>query len=255
MRSDELILPARANDRSADGHAGDGTVALVANVLVEVVATVVVSTARGARPLVRAVSPVAGVVLRPPWIDRRFWPDTQLRRHSERGRARGLAVQRSAAQLGSVGIPALVNAVLDQIDLTRLVLERVDLDAVVASVDIERIVATLDIDAIAARLDLDAVAARLDVGAVVDRVDIDAVAARVDVAAVVDRVDVVGIARYVLEALDVAGIVRESTGVLASETVSGVRMRAVDADERVGRIIGRLLGRSGGQGLPTVEPQ
>jgi len=29
----------------------------------------------------------------------------------------------------------------------------------------------------------------------------------------------------------------------------------VDADERVGRIIGRLLGRSGGQGLPTVEPQ
>jgi len=268
VRSDELVLPARATDRSADGHAGDGTVALVANVLVEVVATVAVSTARGARPLVRAVSPiagpVAGVVLRPPWIDRRFWPETQLRRYAERGRARGMAVQRSAAQLGSAGIPALVNAVLDQIDLTRLVLERVDLDAVVASVDIERIVATLDIDAIAARLDLDAVAARIDVGAVVDRVDIpaivdrvdiDAVAARVDVAAVVDRVDVLGIARYVVEALDVAGIVRESTGVLASETVSGVRMRAVDADERVGRIIGRLLGRSGGQGLPTVEPQ
>ena len=71
----------------------------------------------------------------------------------------------------------------------------------------------------------------------------------------VDRVDVLGIARYVVEALDVAGIVRESTGVLACETVSGVRMRAVDADEGVGRIIGRLLGRSGGQGLPTVEPQ
>ena len=125
MRSDELVLPARATDRSADGHAGDGTVALVANVLVEVVATVVVSTARGARPLVRAVSPiagpVAGVVLRPPWIDRRFWPETQLRRYAERGRARGMAVQRSAAQLGSAGIPALVNAVLDQIDLTRLV--------------------------------------------------------------------------------------------------------------------------------------
>jgi hypothetical protein len=259
VRSDELVLRARTDDVTAG---------MVANVVVEVVASVVVRTARGAGPLVRAVSPVArpvaGIVLRPPWIDRRFWPETQLHRYAERGRARTQAVQRSAAELGRTGIPALVNAVLDQLDLTRLVRERVDLDEVVASVDIDRIVKTVDIDAIAARLDLDAVAARLDVDAVakridveaiVGRVDVDSIAGRVDVAAVVDRVDILGIARYVVDALDVAGIVRESTGVLASETVSGVRMRAVDADERVGRIIGRLLGRPGGQGFPSAEPQ
>jgi hypothetical protein len=259
VRNDELVLAERDDARSAP---------FVAAVLVEVVASAVVTTVRGTRPLVRAVStvtgPVTGLLLRPPLIDRRFWPETQLHRYAERGRARSVAVQRSAAELGRMGIPALVNAVLDQIDLTRLVRERVDLDEVVASVDINRIVETVDINRIVETVDInrivetvdiDAIAARLDLDAVAARLDVDSVAARVDVSAVVDRVDILGIARYVVDALDVAGIVRESTGVLASETVSGVRMRAVDADERVGRIIGRLLGRPGGSGFPTVEPQ
>ncbi|MGH8869145.1 MAG: hypothetical protein ACRDYU_14280, partial [Actinomycetes bacterium] len=90
------------------------------------------------------------------------------------------------------------------------------------------------------------------VDAVVARVDIDAIAARVDVDAIIARVDLVRLAQEVVEDLDLPAIVRESTGSMASESVRGVRLQSIDADERVNRIVDRVLLRRGPR--RTVAP-
>ena len=91
---------------------------------------------------------------------------------------------RAADLFADAVVPQLVDAVVDRLDLTDLVLERVDLRAVISSIDIDEIVG------------------RVDVTAIVDGLDIDAVAARVDVQKIVDRLDLVAIAQGVVDELD-----------------------------------------------------
>jgi hypothetical protein len=173
-------------------------------------------------------------------------------------------------------MPQIVNATLDQLDLTELVLARVDLERIVDAVDLERAVSRVDLEAIVSGIDLDAIVARVDVEAivakvdldrivatvdierVVERVDLDGVAARLDVEAIVRRLDLAAIAREVIDQLDLASIatdvideidlpqiVRESTGSMANETVEGVRVQSMSADRAVSRFVDRLLGREG----------
>jgi hypothetical protein len=112
----------------------------------------------------------------------------------------------------------------------------VDLDAVVARVDIDAVLDRVDLDAVAARLDLDAVVARVDLDAAVDRVDVDRVLSRTDIAAV---------ARYVVDEIDLPGLLRASTGSVTTEMVRSVRDQGADADRAVERIVDRLLHRQG----------
>ena len=74
-------------------------------------------------------------------------------------------------------------------------------------------------------------------------VDIDAVAQDLDVDAVVERVDTATIANRLLDEIDLAEIVRESSDVVASEAVNGVRTRAIRADNAVARGVDRVLRR------------
>jgi hypothetical protein len=189
-------------------------------------------------------------------------------------------------------VPQVLDATLDQIDLTELVLERVDLDRVIDSVDLARaidridldvivgrididaivqrvdvngivervdldaVMSHIDIDAIVQRVDIDAIVQRVDVNGIVERVDLDAVTARIDVEAIVQRLDLAKIAQEVVDQLDLAtiamrvieeidlpAIVRESTGTMANETVEGIRAQSMNADQAMGRIVDRLLGR------------
>ncbi|MGY1686616.1 hypothetical protein ACI8AK_13600 [Geodermatophilus sp. SYSU D00867] len=162
-----------------------------------------------------------------------------------------------------------VDAVADRVDVGR-VLARVDLDGVVDRVDLDRAVARVDLDAAVGRVDVDAVADRVDVGrvlarvdldGVVDRVDLDRAVARVDLDAVVERVDLdravarvdldaaalrmdlAGLARYVVEVIDLPGLLRASTGSVTSEVVRSVRDQGADADRAVERVVDRLLRR------------
>jgi hypothetical protein len=57
------------------------------------------------------------------------------------------------------------------------------------------------------------------------------------------QVDLIGVARYVMEGLDLPEIIRDSTGSVASEAVVGLRMQGVDADVAVGRVVDRILHR------------
>ena len=132
------------------------------------------------------------------------------------------------------------------------VVSLVDLDAVVARVDIEAIVDRIDLDAVAAKLDVDAVVARADFDAVIDRIDLDAVAAKLDVDAVmaradldavIERIDIVGIIGEVLDVIDLPAIIRDSSGSMASETVRGVRMTGINADDALSRVVDRALFR------------
>jgi hypothetical protein len=124
-----------------------------------------------------------------PVLDDRHWSGRQLRRYAEHGEEQLRSIQRAVSDLLLSFVPGLTGAVLDQLDLTALVRERVDLDALVADVD------------------------------------------------------VVAIASEVIDELDLPQIVRESTGAMASETVRGVRVRTVDADQSVTRAVDRLLRR------------
>jgi len=134
-----------------------------------------------------------------------------LSRELERSERAGRAF---AAEL----LPRFVDGVLDQLDLTRLVKERVDLNDVMK---------TADLDALTERLDLDAV---------VTRVNVDAV---------IDRVDLVSRARILMEQLEIPEIIRESTGALATESVDRLRAQGMRADQLMARIVDRLLRRTG----------
>ncbi len=92
---------------------------------------------------------------------------------------------------------------------------------------------------------VDAVLEYIDLDAVVARVDIDAVAARLDLDPIVDRLDLPKLARQVIDDIDLPEIIRESTGAMRSEAVVGLRIQSIEADQRVNRIVDRLLLRGG----------
>ncbi len=133
-----------------------------------------------------------------------------------------------------------IDAIADRIDIARII-RRVDIDAIAASIDIDAIADRIDIARIIRRVDIDAIAASIDIDAIVDRVDVDEVAARLDMDAVIDRIDLIGIARYIVDALDLPEIIRQSTGMMTSDAVREVRMQGIQADELVGRAVDRLL--------------
>jgi len=164
-------------------------------------------------------------------------------------------IDRLAALLDVDAVVARVDIerVIDRLDLDAIA-ARLDLDPLVDKVDIARVLDRLDLDAIAARLDLDTLVDKVDIARVLDRVDLDAIVATVDLDRAVDRVDVdrviartdlAGLARYVVEEIDLPGLLRASTGSVTSEMVRSVRDQGADADRAVERLVDRLLHRQG----------
>jgi len=76
----------------------------------------------------------------------------------------------------------------------------------------------------------------VDLNAVAEDIDVAAIVERVDLTDVVRRVDVAGVARQVVEEVDLPSIVRESSGALASEAVAAARVRAKAADDLITRV-------------------
>ncbi|NKT44354.1 hypothetical protein [Prescottella equi] len=174
----------------------------------------------------------------------------------------------------------VVAAALAEVDITAVVREHVDLDAIAEGIDIERIVDRVDIERIVDRVDVDAIAARVDIAPILDRVDVDDVAARVDIERIVDRVDVnaiaakvdvdriaasvdidavigrvdlVGLSNEVIEGVDLPRIIRESTSTMSTEAVRGARSQGMAADDAVAGFVGRLFGREEREGRAGDE--
>ena len=160
------------------------------------------------------------------------------------------------AVIGRVDIDSIVagvniDAVIDRVDVDSIV-KRVDLDAAVAlvnldaavaRVDMEQIISRIDVDSIVATVDLEAVVDRLDIAAVVAKVDPDPIVARVNFDAAMAQIDLIGIAQRIVDGIDLPGIIRDSTGSLASEAVHGVRVQGQQADDAVGQLVGRVFRR------------
>jgi hypothetical protein len=146
----------------------------------------------------------------------------RVARFDERWRGeREMDEELGLAFLGSF-VPDVVRGVLEELDLTELTLERIDLDRIVDAVDLDRIMARIDPEAIVRRLDLTALAQE-----------------------VIDRLDLAATATRVIEEIDLPRIVRESTGTMADETVVGIRAKGMTADRAVSRFVDRMLGRQG----------
>jgi hypothetical protein len=164
-------------------------------------------------------------------------------------------LDRLAAMLDADAVVARVDldAVLDRVDLNAIaarldldaVAARLDLDTLVDKVDISRILDRVDLDAVVDRVNLDRAVGRVDLDVVVDRVDLDRAVDRVDVDRVIARTDVAGLARYVVQEIDLPGLLRASTGSVTSEVVRSVRDQGADADRAVERVVDRLLHRHG----------
>jgi len=151
------------------------------------------------------------------------WPGDAVRNEGRALRDRGRDGVRDVvrAQL-DVLVPVVVDAVLDRVDLTGLVVRRVDLD---------RVVRELDIDAVVARADLDGVIA---------------------------RVDLLALAEFVVDGIDLPKIIRESTGSVASEGLRQVRLTSVEADRALAQFVDRMMfrrsARRDGHAPPGAAP-
>jgi hypothetical protein len=220
--------------------------------------------------LARAATPVWRVVMHPPLLNERLHPGRVIGALANRGEDARTSTDGELNRIVAAVVPPVVYEVLDSLDLTTLVGERVDIDALVWAVDLEAIVDRVDIaaiidrvdidavvrqlnidaivrqvdvEAILSQVDIDAIARRIDLDAIVERIDIDAIVSRVDVDAIVQRLDLVALAEEVVNGIDLPEIIRESTGSMASEVVRDVRMQSIDADVAIARLIDRVLRR------------
>ena len=175
---------------------------------------------RIAAGLERAIRPLTLVAMIPP-VDRaaRRLEEMATRRNETWQEARTES-SRAAELFADAVVPPLVDAVVDRLELTDLVLEHVDLERVIGEIEIDGIV---------------------------ERVDLDAVAARIDAQKIVDRLDLVAIAEGVIEELDLPAIIRGSTETMAAETVDGIRVQGMHADRFVARVVDRTLHRRNGE--------
>jgi len=182
----------------------------------------------------RAVEPIAlgfwGLAMRPPLVPPDWTPAAVAERLADRGRAVRFAAGADATEITGqtldVLVPAVLDPVLDRIDLTTLVIQRVDLERLVGAV-----LDTMDLT----ELVLDRVDLHRIVEAALDSLDLTQL--------VRDRVDVAALAEEVVEEIDLPDIIRESSTGVAGEVVDGARLSAVAGDELINRWIDRFLQR------------
>jgi hypothetical protein len=146
------------------------------------------------RRFARAAALVGRIVTHPPLLTERLHPARVVEALADRGHAARTSTGADLNQIIAAVVPPVVYEVLDNLDLTELVLERVDIDTLVSAVDVEAIVDRVDIAAIVERLDIDAIVSNVDIDAIVRKMNIDAIASQLDIDAIVSRLDVDAIA-------------------------------------------------------------
>jgi hypothetical protein len=252
------------------GTSSARTVPAAVDAAVGVAAAATSAAVSVSRLVARAAAPVGRLVMHPPVLNESLHPARVVEALADRGHLARTSANADLNQIIAAVVPPVVEEVLDSLDLTALVQERVDIDALVSTVDIaavvdrmdidaivrqvdvdgmlrqvdiDAIVSKVDIDAIVRQVDIDAIAKRIDVDAIVERIDVDAIVSRVDVDAIVRRLDLVALAEEVVNGIDLPEIIRESTGSMASDVVRDARMQSIDADVAIARIVDRIIRR------------
>lgn len=192
-----------------------------------------------ARPAVAVTSAVAtslapvarslwGLVSRPPLVPERFTAGYAVERLTERGRAVRYAAGEDLTVISDDAldliVPEVLVRVLDRIDLTSIVLSRVDLERLATEV-LDRLDLT---ELVLTRVDLATV-----VNSAVESIDLNTL--------IRTQVDVAGLAEEVIDEVDLPEIIRDSTSGVATVVIDGARMSAVSGDELVNRWVDRIL--------------
>ncbi|MFZ0322781.1 MAG: hypothetical protein WAN48_01470 [Actinomycetes bacterium] len=182
------------------------------------------SAGRVAGAAARLASPVAVVITDPPIVPASLRPGTYLRSAVASWQVQRPALEGEAQRAWRRTVPVAADTLLAPIDLTKLVVDQVQLaDVVMAAL------ADLDLtDVVTSQVDL-----RTVIQSALDELDLTEI--------VVTRVDVLGLAEYVVNGIDLPAIIRGSTGSVASEGVRTLRMQSVDADATVARLVDRVL--------------
>ena len=158
------------------------------------------------RLFARAAAPVRRLVMHPPGLDERLHPARVVEALAGQGHLARTSADADLNRIIAAVVPPVVDEVLDSLDLTALVRERVDLDALVSTVDIAAVIDRMDIDAILREVDIDGIVRQVDIDAIVSKVDIDAIARQVDIDAIARQVDIDAILRQVdIDAIAVRG--------------------------------------------------
>jgi len=114
--------------------------------------------------------------------------------------------------------------------LVPLIVDAIDLNAVLDKVDIEKLIERVDINKVVERVDIEKVVERVDVQKVIERVDINAIVDEIDIDALVEQTELGSI------------IARSTTGVL-TEILDVIRAQGVGLDDFILRWANRLVGR------------
>ncbi|HUO49633.1 MAG TPA: RDD family protein, partial [Acidimicrobiales bacterium] len=123
--------------------------------------------------------------------------------------------------------------------VVNLVLEAIDVDAIVSKVDVDALIQRVDVDAIVSKVDVGKIIERVDVDAIVQRVDVDAIVRRVDVNAIISELDIDSL----VEKTELGSIIAKSTTGIFTEVLDVIRAQGVGLDDFCARWTNRALRR------------
>jgi hypothetical protein len=141
---------------------------------------------------------------------------------------------------GSGRVEQLAQAVAERV--VSIVMDAIDIDALIDRVDVDKVVSRVDVDAVVSRVDVEKLIERVDVEKIIERVDIKAMIERVDIDALVEQTEI-------------GTIIAHSTSGVASEILDVIRAQAVGLDDFVARWVARILRRDQSRiplGPPTL---
>ena len=120
-----------------------------------------------------------------------------------------------------------------------LVVESLDLNALIDQIDLNRVLDRVDVNRLLDKVDVNKLLYQVDVDRLVDRVDMQALLSQVDVNEIANQVDIAAL----LQRGDIQAALRSSSSTIASEGVDLVRSQAVGLDDFFSRWVYRLRRR------------
>jgi hypothetical protein len=164
-----------------------------------------------------------------------------------RSTARRLADQMESIAQGVA--QRVIDLVVEALDMNALI-ARIDLNIVLARVDLNQVVDRIDLNEIVDQIDLNEVLARVDLNQVVDRLDVNRFMARVDINQLLSQVDIEALVKNT----DLGSIMVSSSSTLATEAVDLGRSHAVSMDDTIARWVSRIRRNHTGRAEPPELP-
>jgi len=121
-----------------------------------------------------------------------------------------------------------------------LVVEVLDVNALMLRLDLNAVLARVEVNGLLRRVDVKTLLDQVDVNDLMSRVDLDALMARVDVNELMQRLDIDGL----VEQTDLGAVIARSSGGVATEALDAARSQAVGMDQFIDRWVHRAIRRN-----------